>query len=60
MKRSLAPPRREKPTGGIVLSNLSTKKLATKMGEDRRPSTQKMPDAPMEGETSEKMISQKF
>lgn len=35
MKRSLAPPRRDKPTGGMGLGNTSTKKLPVKLSEDR-------------------------
>lgn len=35
MKRSLAPPRRDKPTGGLVQTNNSNKKLPIKVGDDR-------------------------
>jgi hypothetical protein len=60
MKRSLAPPRRDKPTGGMGPGNTSTKKLPVKLAEDRGTSNEKAPSLHLEVDSTDKIISQKF
>lgn len=60
MKRSLAPPRRDKPAGSAANPNSSTKKLPLKGTEERGPSKEKQFGSQKETELVDKTISQKF
>lgn len=60
MKRSLAPPRRDKPAGSGANPNSSTKKLPLKGAEERGPSKEKLLTGQKETELVDKSISQKF
>ena len=58
MKRSLAPPRRDKPAGGDP--NTAAKKPPAKPSEERSVTNEKQSGPPSEMDHQDRIIAQKF